>query len=153
MPRAEILQIAMFRLVMFAPGGNSSDGVPLFTYFCPGRKFFGSRCSVSLFLSRSEIDFASRFPPRHFEAARLRGFEARKHRCFLPCKYCSPEPIFYQSGGVWGSSGVHFRTLGSHLGSLWIHFGALGGYFRTLVSHFGSLGNHFGALWGHLGAT
>ena len=113
------------------------------------------------------IDFASRFPPRHFEAAGLRGFETWKHRGFLPCKYCSPETFFDQFGAVWGSSGIHFRTLGnhfvalgSHLGSRWIHFGVLAGYFRILVGHLGALGNHFGslwshfgALWGHLGAT
>ena len=30
-----------------------------------------------------EIDFASRFPPRHLEASRLRGFEAWELRGFL----------------------------------------------------------------------
>ena len=58
-----------------------------------------------------EIDFASRFPPRHLEATRLRGFEASR-LCDLQIFGKKVKLDFNVFMQLWG----HF---GGTLGSIW----------------------------------
>ena len=87
------------------------------------------------------IDFASRFPPRHLEVARLRCLEASR----LSDLQILLESLLTEGGGLGGAKNGIYTSLGGgwgHFGSLWGHFW----YMTVTLDHFGVI---LGSVWNH----